>query len=66
MDGAVLRTTVKTASDAQWKVGREMRHRLTEALATAGISYHLSAGRVYVRPPVGGTDPTGTGTAGPT
>jgi len=67
VDGAVLRTTVKTASDAQWKVGRELRRRLTDALAAAGISGQMSAGRVYVRPPVAPTgEGTDAGTGGPT
>jgi small-conductance mechanosensitive channel len=60
VDGAVLRTSVKTTSDAQWKVGRELRRRLTEALATAGVTGQISAGRLYVRPatarPGEGTD----------
>ncbi len=59
VDGTVLRTTVKTASDAQWKVGRELRRRLSEALVAAGLSGQLGAGRVYVRPPV---QPPGEGT----
>jgi small conductance mechanosensitive channel len=51
-DGAVLRTTVKTNSEAQWRVGRELRRRLTEALAGAGISgpAGVGEGRVFVRP----------------
>jgi moderate conductance mechanosensitive channel len=51
VDGAVLRTTVKTASDAQWRVGRELRRRLTEALVEAGLSSQLSTGRVFVERP---------------
>jgi moderate conductance mechanosensitive channel len=35
-DQAVLRTQVKTSPEAQWRVGRELRRRLTEALAGAG------------------------------
>jgi moderate conductance mechanosensitive channel len=50
VEGAVLRTTVKTASDAQWRIGREMRARLTDALATAGIAAQLPNSRVYLRP----------------
>jgi small-conductance mechanosensitive channel len=49
-DGAVLRTTVKTNSEAQWRVGRELRRRLTEALASAGVHNPGGAGRVFVRP----------------
>jgi small conductance mechanosensitive channel len=71
-DGAVLRTTVKTASKAQWRVGRELRRRLTDALDRAGIAAQINAGRVYVRRPAG--DGTGdaaaagndTGAGGPT
>jgi moderate conductance mechanosensitive channel len=50
VDGAVLRTTAKTASSAQWRVGRELRRRLTEALENAGITEHMTANRVIVRP----------------
>jgi moderate conductance mechanosensitive channel len=52
-EGAVLRTQVKTSSEAQWRVGRELRRRLTEALAGAGItstSGLLPEGRVLIRP----------------
>jgi small conductance mechanosensitive channel len=52
VEGAVLRTTVKTASDAQWRVGRELRRRLTDALAAAGIAAQLPNSRVYLRPGV--------------
>jgi small-conductance mechanosensitive channel len=51
VDGAVVRTTVKTASEKQWRVGRELRRRLTEALETAGITAQISASRVFVRSP---------------
>ncbi len=73
VDGAVLRTTVKTASDAQWRIGRELRRRLTEALAEAGISGQLPQSRLHLRPagPANGTvadatSVTDTGQAGPT
>ena len=59
VDGAVLRTSVKTASDAQWRVGREMRRRLTEALAEAGITEQLPNSRMYLRP--GATAEAGNG-----
>jgi small-conductance mechanosensitive channel len=62
VDGAVLRTTVKTTSDAHARVSRELRSRLTEALAGAGITDALSAGRVYIRPPAGAGPGTETGT----
>jgi small-conductance mechanosensitive channel len=51
-DGAVLRTTVKTASSAQYRIGRELRHRLTDALERNGIAAQLTANRMYIRPAV--------------
>ena len=49
-------------------VARELRRRLTEALAEAGIARAMSAGRVYLRPPTeggpGDADLNGTDTAG--
>jgi moderate conductance mechanosensitive channel len=50
VDGAVVRTTAKTASDRQWRVGRELRRRLTEALESAGIAQQIGGGRIFVRP----------------
>jgi small conductance mechanosensitive channel len=49
-DGVVLRTTVKTTSEAQWRVGRELRRRLTEALDRSGIAAKLGAARMLLRP----------------
>jgi small-conductance mechanosensitive channel len=72
VDGAVVRTTVKTASEAQWRVSRELRRRLTEALEAAGITARMSASRVFIRPahPNVPTDrpsaPPDPGLAGPT
>jgi moderate conductance mechanosensitive channel len=68
VDGAVLRTTVKTISDAQWRIGRELRRRLTEALAEAGITAHLPNGRLYLRSaePPAGDAATGSEQTGPT
>jgi small-conductance mechanosensitive channel len=57
-DGAVVRTTVKTPAEAQWRVARELRRRLTEALAEAGIADRIKAG-VHVQPSTDGSDPTG-------
>jgi small-conductance mechanosensitive channel len=51
-DGAVLRTTVKTASAAQYRIGRELRHRLTDALERNGIAAQITANRMYIRPAV--------------
>jgi small-conductance mechanosensitive channel len=50
-DGAVLRTTAKTPSAAQWRVARDLRRRLTDALESAGITEQITANRVFVRPP---------------
>jgi small conductance mechanosensitive channel len=69
IDGAIIRTTTKTKSEAQWRIGRDLRRRLTEALEAAGIAHHLSAGRVYVRPTqrtVEAADPAEQGPAGAT
>jgi small conductance mechanosensitive channel len=52
IDGAVLRTSVKTPADAQWRVGRELRRRLTDALATAGIRSQTPVNRLSIRPAV--------------
>ncbi|WP_433619486.1 mechanosensitive ion channel family protein [Dactylosporangium sp. CA-139114] len=63
-DGAVLRTTVKTSNEAQWRIGRELRRRLTDSLERAGITAQLSAARMYIRPANGeGGEP---GPGGPT
>jgi moderate conductance mechanosensitive channel len=69
LDGAVVRTTAKTSSEAQWRVGRELRRRLTEALESAGITQHLTASRVFVRPPAprsGAAEPFDHGVGGAT
>ncbi|HKS99021.1 MAG TPA: mechanosensitive ion channel family protein [Rugosimonospora sp.] len=50
-DSVLVRTQVKTNSDVQWRVGRELRRRLTEALGGAGVvTGPPAAGRVTVRP----------------
>jgi small conductance mechanosensitive channel len=51
LDGAVVRTTAKTHSDAQWRVARELRLKLTEAIEAAGITHHMTASRVFLRSP---------------
>jgi small conductance mechanosensitive channel len=50
LDGAVVRVTAKTHSDAQWRVARELRQRLTEAIEEAGITRQMTANRVFVQP----------------
>ena len=65
VDGAVLRTQVKTVSEARWRVGREMRRRLTEALEAGGIAAKLGTGRVILHSPLevnGGVPAAGAGT----
>ncbi|GAA3299911.1 MULTISPECIES: mechanosensitive ion channel family protein [Dactylosporangium] len=61
-EGAVLRVTVKTSNEAQWRIGRELRRRTTDALERAGITAQLTAARMYIRPANGDE----TGPAGPT
>ena len=66
LDGAVVRTTAKTHSDAQWRVARELRRRLTEAIEEAGITRQITANRVFVRSPHPTQPGTTAGPAGPT
>ena len=47
VDGAVIRTMVKTTADGQFAVGRELRRRLTEALENSGITAQIAAARIY-------------------
>jgi small-conductance mechanosensitive channel len=61
VDGAVVRATVKTSSEQQWRMARELRRRLTEALENAGITAQINASRVFVRPP---SPTSGSGLAG--
>ncbi len=62
VDGAVVRSIAKTSADAQFRVGRELRRRLTEALESSGIAAQIAAARLYPRPPTPGA---GTGEPGP-
>lgn len=67
MEGAVVRTIVKTSADAQWQIGRELRRRQSEALLEAGISAQILAARTYPHNPGGTGDPpssAGTGRPG--
>jgi small conductance mechanosensitive channel len=50
VEGTVIRTIAKTTADGQYVVGRELRRRLTEALASTGITAQLAASRVFPRP----------------
>lgn len=49
VEGAVFRTTVETTPDAQWRIGRELRRRQSEALTEAGVAAQILAARVYPR-----------------
>lgn len=51
VDGAVVRTTARTTPQAQWRIGRDLRRRLTQAIEDAGIAAKITASRVFVRPP---------------
>ncbi|WP_280836197.1 mechanosensitive ion channel family protein [Micromonospora sp. A200] len=66
VDGAVIRTVVKTTADGQFAVGRELRRRLTEALENSGITAKIAAARLYPGlPQTGGIGPAGApGTVG--
>ncbi|GIF70946.1 mechanosensitive ion channel family protein [Asanoa siamensis] len=50
VEGTVIRTIAKTTADGQYVVGRELRRRLTEALAASGITAQLAAARLFPRP----------------
>ncbi|TDC83243.1 mechanosensitive ion channel family protein [Micromonospora sp. KC606] len=68
VDGAVIRTVVKTTADGQFAVGRELRRRLAEALENSGITAKIAAARLYpglpMPAPGGGAAPhTGQGGA---
>ncbi|MEV4493930.1 mechanosensitive ion channel family protein [Micromonospora coxensis] len=61
VDGAVIRTVVKTTADGQFSVGRELRRRLAEALENSGITAKIAAARLYPGLPQmmpGGAGPT--------
>ncbi|NIL58617.1 mechanosensitive ion channel family protein [Salinispora arenicola] len=45
MDGAVIRTVVKTTADGQFAVGRELRRRLAGALENSGFTAKIAAAR---------------------
>ena len=49
VEGAVVRTTVTTTPDDQWRVARELRRRQTEELQRAGIAAHIIAARLPIR-----------------
>ncbi|MFK3983590.1 mechanosensitive ion channel family protein [Micromonospora sp. NPDC050397] len=66
VDGAVIRTVVKTTADGQLAVGRELRRRLAEALENSGITAQIAASRMYVRPPAPPSNGTETGQGGAT
>ncbi|WP_374628091.1 mechanosensitive ion channel family protein [Micromonospora sp. A3M-1-15] len=66
VDGAVIRTVVKTTADGQFAVGRELRRRLAEALENSGITARIAAGRLYPGLPPRAATPGETGTGGAT
>jgi small conductance mechanosensitive channel len=51
VEGAVVRTIVKTTPGAQWHIARELRRRQTEALEEAGLAAQIMAARAYPRDP---------------
>ncbi|MFE9205071.1 mechanosensitive ion channel family protein [Micromonospora sp. NPDC007230] len=66
VDGAVIRTVVKTTADGQFAVGRELRRRLAEALENSGITARIAAARLYPGLPPNVPTPGETGTGGAT
>jgi moderate conductance mechanosensitive channel len=46
VNGAVVRTVARTTPEGQWRVGREMRRRQTEALIAAGLADQILAARI--------------------
>ncbi len=54
VDGAVIRSTAKTPPDAQWRVGRELRRRIAEALEQGGVSAKIGTSRLYIQQPGAG------------
>ncbi len=63
VDGAVIRTVVKTTADGQFAVGRELRRRLAEALENSGITAKIAAARLFPGLPTLPAGETGTGGA---
>ncbi|MEW2383318.1 mechanosensitive ion channel family protein [Micromonospora sp. NPDC047707] len=63
VEGAVIRTVVKTTADGQFAVGRELRRRLAEALENSGITAKIAAARLYPGLPVRAPGETGVGGA---
>jgi small conductance mechanosensitive channel len=59
VDGAIVRTVAKTTADGQFRVLRELRSRLTEALEDAGITAQIAAARAFpaAMPPRPSTPP---------
>ena len=64
VDGAVIRTVVKTTADGQFAVARELRRRLAEALENSGITARIAA-RFYPAGAAGYPATSGTGVAVP-
>ncbi|MFG3418785.1 mechanosensitive ion channel family protein [Micromonospora sp. NPDC049460] len=63
VEGAVIRTVVKTTADGQFAVGRELRRRLAEALENSGITAKIAAARLYPGVPIAAPGETGQGGA---
>ncbi|MFG3701634.1 mechanosensitive ion channel family protein [Micromonospora sp. NPDC047620] len=63
IEGAVIRTVVKTTADGQFAVGRELRRRLAEALENSGITAKIAAARLYPGVPIAAPGETGQGGA---
>jgi small-conductance mechanosensitive channel len=46
VNGAVVRTVARATPEGQWRVGRELRRRQTEALIAAGLADQILAARI--------------------
>jgi small conductance mechanosensitive channel len=64
--GMMLRVTVRTTSAAQWRVARELRARMTEALGDADIPSGASPLPAPASVATGLAGNGGTGASGPT
>ncbi|MDP9418575.1 MAG: mechanosensitive ion channel [Actinomycetota bacterium] len=55
-DGVAIRLVMKTSPSAQWKVMRELRHRMKAAFDANGIEFPFPQRTVWVRPAGAGLD----------
>lgn len=51
VDATVFRVSLKSTSNDQWALGRELRRRVFQALRALGVSSDVAESQVYVEPP---------------